>query len=129
MACFFGIILLAVVVAAIAGAWKTFVKAGRPGWESIVPFYNTYIMVVEIAKMEVLWFILLFVPIANIVAVFKVMFAVAEKFGKSVGFGVGMAFLPFIFFPILGFGDAKYAGGAPAAAAAPPVQPPGAPQA
>jgi len=124
MPSFYGIICLAAVVLAIAGTWKVFVKAGRPGWESIVPFYNAYVLAVEVAKMEILWFVLLFIPIVNIIAAFKIMFAVAEKFGKTVGFGVGMFFLPFIFFPILGFGDAKYVGGAPVAAAAPPAQPP-----
>ena len=37
------IIYLAVVVAIIAGFWKTFEKAGHPGWAAIVPFYNLYI--------------------------------------------------------------------------------------
>ena len=37
--------------------------------------------------------------------------AFAEKFGKGGGFVVGLIFLPFVFWPILGFGDAKYMGG------------------
>jgi hypothetical protein len=36
---------------------------------------------------------------------------VARKFVKSDGFGLGLAFLPFIFYPMLGFGDAQYQGG------------------
>jgi hypothetical protein len=36
--------------------------------------------------------------------------ALAEKFGKGAGFGIGLAFLPFIFYPILGFGSATYVG-------------------
>jgi len=32
------------------------------------------------------------------------------KFGKGVGFTIGMILLPFIFIPILGFGDAKCKG-------------------
>lgn len=35
----------------------------------------------------------------------------ANRFGKSAGFGIGLVFLGFIFFPILGFGEAKYLGG------------------
>jgi hypothetical protein len=35
---------------------------------------------------------------------------VARNFGKSGAFVVGMIFLPFIFFPILGFGSATYRG-------------------
>ena len=129
MPCFLGIVWLAVVVFIIASMWKVFVKAGRPGWESIVPIYNGYIIVTEIAKLEVLWFILFFIPIANIIALFKVNFAVAEKFGKDIGFGLGLVFLGFIFMPILGFGDAKCVGAAAAPAApAPPVQQPPAQQ-
>jgi hypothetical protein len=33
---------------------------------------------------------------------------VAKGFGKDVGFGIGLAFLPFIFYPILGFGSSQY---------------------
>jgi hypothetical protein len=32
----------------------------------------------------------------------------AKRFGKSEGFGLGLAFLGFIFIPILGFSDAVY---------------------
>jgi hypothetical protein len=35
---------------------------------------------------------------------------VATSFGKDTGFGIGLIFLGFIFYPILGFGDAKYIG-------------------
>lgn len=38
------------------------------------------------------------------------MIALAERFGKGAGFGIGLAFLGIIFFPILAFGDARYQG-------------------
>jgi hypothetical protein len=31
-----------------------------------------------------------------------------KNFGKSEGFTVGVIFLPYVFFPVLAFGDAKY---------------------
>ena len=34
----------------------------------------------------------------------------SKSFGKDVGFTLGMIFLSFIFYPILGFGDAEYIG-------------------
>jgi len=37
---------------------------------------------------------------------------VATAFGKGAGFGLGLVFLGFIFYPILGFGDAQYVGSA-----------------
>ncbi len=34
----------------------------------------------------------------------------AKSFGKGVGFALGLIFLPFVFFPMLGFGSAEYQG-------------------
>jgi hypothetical protein len=34
-----------------------------------------------------------------------------SAFGKGTGFGIGLALLGIIFYPILGFGDAQYQGG------------------
>lgn len=109
------IIFLAIIVAIIAGVWKTFAKANQPGWASIIPIYNLYIMLV-IAGKPAWWIILMFIPVVNLIAGIIASIAFAEKFGKGAGFGLGLAFLGFIFFPILGFGSAKYVGaGAPSA--------------
>jgi hypothetical protein len=35
---------------------------------------------------------------------------VARAFGRGIGFGLGLAFLGVVFFPILGFGDYRYRG-------------------
>jgi hypothetical protein len=48
--------------------------------------------------------------IASIVLSVMVMIELAKAFGKGTGFALGLVFLGFIFFPILGFGDAQYAG-------------------
>lgn len=101
------LIQLVISVVVIAGFWKVFAKAGQPGWAAIVPFYNVYVMT-QIAGKPAWWMVLFFIPLANIIALFVVNIAIAEKFGKGTGFGIGMIFLSFIFWPILGFGDAQY---------------------
>jgi hypothetical protein len=105
------LLYIALIVVILAAMWKVFEKAGQPGWAAIVPFYNMYVLVTQIAKKEILWFILLFIPLVNIVIAVLVAIEVAKKFGKSELFGVGLAFLGFIFYPILAFGDAQYEGG------------------
>lgn len=40
----FSVIYLGLVILVIAGFWKTFAKAGEPGWAAIIPIFNTYIM-------------------------------------------------------------------------------------
>ena len=99
-----GLVFLAVV---IAGMWKTFDKAGKPGWACLIPIYNIVVML-QIAGRPVWWVILLFIPVVNIVISFVMMIDIAKAFGKGVGFGIGLAFLGIIFFPILGFGSAQH---------------------
>ena len=103
----FFLIYLAVVFFIIAGIWKTFEKAGQPGWACLIPFYNYYIMG-KIGGVKNWW--LIFIPIVNIYIVFVIMIAIAKSFGKDTAFGIGLVFLGFIFFPILGFGDSTYIG-------------------
>ncbi|MGS2764840.1 DUF5684 domain-containing protein [Sinomicrobium sp. M5D2P9] len=100
---------LALIVLTIAGMWKTFEKAGKPGWAAIVPIYNIVILV-EIVGKPMWWIALLFVPCVNIVANIWLTNLLSKSFGKSEGFTIGLVLLPFVFYPMLGFGDAKYEG-------------------
>lgn len=103
------IIQLAIVIVVIAGMWKVFTKAGQPGWAVLVPIYNG-IVLLGIAGKPVWWIILFLIPIVNLIVALLVALAVAEKFGKSTGFGIGLWLLGPIFYPILGFGSAQYQG-------------------
>lgn len=103
------IIVLAFFVLPIAGMWKVFVKADQPGWAAIVPIYNVYVLL-EVAGKPMWWLILFFVPFVSIIAAILVHFAVAKNFGKSALFAIGLILLPFIFYPILGFGRSQYGG-------------------
>jgi len=109
---FFFLVWLVVMVVVIAGLWKVFVKAGQPGWASIIPIYNTYCLI-KIAGKEWWWLLLCFIPLVGLIIFIIISVEVAKNFGKGGGFAVGLVFLPFIFYPILGFGDATYIGGTP----------------
>ena len=103
------IIYLILAVIAIAGMWKAFEKAGHPGWAAIIPFYNIYILT-KIGGKPGWWVLLFLIPLVNIIIAIILYIEVAKRFGKGAGFGVGLALLGFIFWPILGFGDAQYIG-------------------
>ena len=103
MGLFFWVLSMALSVLMIISLWKIFKKAGKPGWASIIPIYNIYIMC-EIAEKE-WWYVLLScVPFANIYAMIVLYNGMAKKFGKSGGFVAGMILLPVVFFPMLAFG-------------------------
>jgi hypothetical protein len=103
------LIALAFVGLIIASMWMVFAKAGKPGWACLVPIYNI-IVLLEIAGKPIWWIVLFFIPVANLIATILVALGIAQKFGKGAGFGIGLAFLPMIFYPILAFGDAQYQG-------------------
>jgi len=114
------VIWLAIMVFEIVALWKVFAKAGQPGWGIFIPIYNIYLLM-KIAGRPGWWLILMFIPIVSIVVAIIVAIDVAKNFGKETGFGIGLALLGPIFYPILGFGSAQYVGGGAAAAA--PAQP------
>lgn len=103
------LLYLAILILVIVGFWKTFEKAGQPGWAAIIPVYNAYIMC-KIVGRPGWWVILLLIPYINFIFFIIVMLDMAKSFGKGVGFAVGLILLNAIFMPILGFGSAEYEG-------------------
>jgi Family of unknown function (DUF5684) len=101
------LIYLAIIVVIIAGLWKVFEKAGKPGWAAIVPIYNLVVLL-EIAGKPIWWIVLFLIPLVNFVVAILVSIEIAKAFGKDTLYGVGLALLGFIFYPLLGFSDATY---------------------
>lgn len=105
------------IVLMIAAMWRVFSKAGQPGWAALIPIYNVYIMC-KVAGRPGWWLLLMLIPFVNLIIAIILSVDIAKRFGKGVGFAIGMVLLPFIFWPILAFGSAQYEGGAPAIATA-----------
>jgi hypothetical protein len=103
------IIALLIGLLLIVAMWKVFTKAGQPGWASLIPIYNIYIWC-KIVGRPGWWIILMLIPFVNFIILIILSIDMAKSFGKGVGFGLGLAFLGFIFLPVLGFGSAQYQG-------------------
>ena len=103
----FVVFMLLIVVLIIVSHWKIFVKAGKPGWASLIPIYNL-VIVLRIVKKPWWWIFLLLIPYVSMVVGILVAYYLAKAFGKDAWFTVGMVILPFIFYPILAFGQSKY---------------------
>ena len=100
------VIWLALAVLMIAALWKVFEKAGEPGWAAIVPIYN-FIVMLRVAGKPGWWILLMLIPGVNLIIMIIAMIALAARFGKGTGFGLGLAFLAPIFLPMLAWGDAQ----------------------
>ena len=97
-----------VVLIPAIGGWKIFEKANMPGWVALVPVLNCF-GVLKLLGRSYLW-IFAFLPFFYPVTHFILAVMVAWRFGKSALFGLGMAVLPMIFVPLLGFSEARYLG-------------------
>ena len=116
----YGLLVLAIVVVIIVGKWKVYKKAGKPGWASVVPFYNDYIEFLLFWGNGWLFIVPIllgvFSPIPILGQVCWLLIVVirgfrcykeAESFGQGLGFALGLFFLKQIFICLLGFGE-KY---------------------
>lgn len=118
----FGIILVlllfAYIIVAVIANWKMYKKAGKAGWECIVPVYGYWVLA-EIAGLEWWWFLLAIVDsiisilgieglssIANLVslfATFNIYYNIAKRFGKDKGTAIAAGIFSGIFVLIFGY--------------------------
>ncbi len=69
-----------------------------------IPFYNLLILL-DIVKMPRIYFVLLFLPILNIICICMIMYRLSIVYRTSRAFSIGLILLPVIFVPILNFKD------------------------
>ncbi len=93
------------------GMYGMFKKAGIEGWKAFVPFYNTWCMVQKM-ELKKYWFFLQLIPVAGQFITIWICIKFVEHFGRF-GFWhhAAAVFLPFIYFPYLGYSkNERYAG-------------------
>jgi len=115
---------VAIIVFLLICLWRIFQRAGKPGWYSIVPFYDI-IVELEIIGRPWWWLLLLLIPLVNIGIIIIMAMELGKVFGKSGVWSFFLLFvLPIIGYPILAFSSAQYVRGSntdsnPGAPAAP----------
>ena len=104
------IICIAIAILQIIATWKIFKKSGYEGWETLIPGHNEFVLF-KMVGINPAWVLLeIFCAPSAIVFLFWKNIELAHSFGKSTAFGIGLALLPVIFYPILGFGKDQYVG-------------------
>lgn len=103
-------ISIIILVAYYIGLGMCFKKMGREFWEGILPVYNMYVLYYELYGNG--WrFLTLLIPFYNIYVMVKAGLDLAEAFHQKTALGIGLAFLPCVFYPVLGFGEYVYLDG------------------
>jgi signal peptidase I len=89
------------------GMYGMFKKAGIEPWKALIPFYNTWCMV-EKMELKKYWFFLQLIPIAGQFITIWITIKFVEHFGRfGVGHHAATTFLPFLYFPYLGFSKSE----------------------
>lgn len=112
-----GLLIMAYLVFYIVCLWKLFKKAGKNGWEALIPFYNTYVLV-EIAGLN-WWYFLIAIfgtiasmlnidgltwltNIASLAVNFFIFYNLAKKMHKEpMGIAIAGVFVSGIMVPVL----------------------------
>jgi hypothetical protein len=103
------LLYLVIVFAIIASWWRIFTKGGQPGWGSLIPIYNLYLILKIVGRPW--WFLLLLlIPVVNVIVAILITNDLSKSFGRGLPFTLGLIFLPFIFYPILAWSEATYQG-------------------
>ncbi|WP_020468518.1 DUF5684 domain-containing protein [Zavarzinella formosa] len=94
----------------VAARWVMYAKAGHPGWASLIPFYSTHVAF-KITGRSPWWelAVCFFYPMFIVVWILQNL-DLARAFGRSVWFGLGLMLFPFLFYPVLAFGESRYSG-------------------
>ena len=110
------IIGIGLLVLYIVGYVKLFKKAGRDGWEAIIPFYNDWVLV-EISELSWWWFLIIIAPtIANIInsnltslsilaalfGKFCCFYNISKKLHKDTSVAILTTVFPIVMIPIIG---------------------------
>jgi signal peptidase I len=93
------------------GMYGMFKKAGIAPWKALIPLYNTWCMVQKM-ELKKYWFFLQLIPVAGQFITIWICIKFVEHFGRF-GFlhHAATVFIPFIYFPYLGFSKSeRYAG-------------------
>lgn len=107
-------IMVTILVFTIIANWKIFTKAGEAGWKSLIPIYSSVKLyrIAGISPWLILLYLLVWVPVIgpliSLGLTIYLMINLANAFGKSTGFAVGLILLNTIFIMILAFGNSEY---------------------
>ncbi len=101
------VIFILIIIAIHVGLYGMFKKANIAPWKALIPLYNTWCMVEKMSLKRV-WFFLQLIPVVGQFITIWICIKFVEHFGR---FGLlhhaATVFIPFIYFPYLGFSKSE----------------------
>ncbi|MEO6979882.1 MAG: signal peptidase I [Mucilaginibacter sp.] len=93
------VILALLAILCLAGFCLLFKKAGRHGWEALIPVYSLYVLL-KVTGRPVWWLLWFLVPVINAIAVVVIYTDFVKSYGKfTIRQQAAAILLPFVFLP------------------------------
>ena len=111
------VLVFSIIVLGLIAYWKFYKKAGRKGWESLIPIYSYWVLI-EISGLNWWWFLLLAIDIifkvdiegltfaisiCSFLGSFNCYYNIARRFGKDKTTSIFAGIFPLIFVFIVAF--------------------------
>ena len=77
------IVGLLVAILVIAGLWRVFTKAGKPGWAALIPIYNL-IVLLQITGKPAWWLLLFLIPGVNVIMLILIVIRALRQDGGLI---------------------------------------------
>ena len=77
------IVGLVVAILVIAGLWRVFTKAGKPGWAALIPIYNL-IVLLQITGKPAWWLLLFLIPGVNVIMLILILIGALRRDGSLI---------------------------------------------
>jgi len=118
-------LIILLIIFYMVTLWKFAVKVGKPGWSLFIPIYSNFVWV-DIARLDTIWCLLSFAPsivtymypnnlgILMVASIFSLIVSfcfcdsLAKRFGKGIGYTIGLFLLNPIFLAILTYSKKCY---------------------
>lgn len=111
------LILIAWLVFYLIGMYKFYEKAGQAGWKAIIPYYNSYVLMVDMGGLKWYWFAIaiggsllsgipyvgIILSLASTLAYINSYYNLSKKLNKSTGWFILTIFFSGFTLPILGY--------------------------
>lgn len=114
---FLVLMIIGIIVVSIVAKWRLFKKAGKNGWEAIVPFYSDYVLV-QIAGLNWWWYFFLIIDftftfnnsnisfdIIGFIGRLNCYYNIAKRFGKNKNTSLLAGIFSYIFMLIFGLSN------------------------
>lgn len=98
------IVTLITVLVSLVCNWRLFTKAGTPGWWSLIPLFNVFVMI-RLAGLPKYYIFLFFIPYVKFPAIAYFGYRFLRAYQVGIGMYILYLLMPWALYPYIAFSN------------------------